>query len=203
MNKLVAFMASIIIVFLITIVFGFSYLQNEINTLDKQQQGNTPAPSSNPTTAQTYPTFTPNSPTRPPIDGSPANLIVKIENITYEAMPEYHTVRFLVTGSITNAGVQTAYNVSIHTQVLGNDDEIVTDRNTFLSPYDPNVIALPNTDLSIAGGVTYRFYSSQTSVIPMVGVAQSYCLDYSGKLTSTTMNVGSYRVTPLWSNTPT
>jgi hypothetical protein len=184
MNKFMVFTASIIIVLLVTVLVGFSYLQNEINVLNQ------------------HPTATPNPTPIQPVTGPPANLVIKIDYIEYRSMPQYHTATFSVTGNITNIGTQTAYNVSIHTQVWAHDGSLVTDRFSYLSPYQPNYIEEPNTDLSLAGGVTYRFKSFQSSTPPVL-VVQSYWLDSSGKLTSTTMDVESYTVTPLWSDTPT
>jgi hypothetical protein len=196
MTKLNMFIALVIIILLLTVSVGFGYLQIEINTLKNPN---------NPATNPSHPTITQGStatPTPIPVtSGSPANLIVKIDNITYDYVPDYHSDHFLVEGSITNIGGQTAYNVSIHTQVRDHNGALVMDIVSYLSEYKANEINFPNTDLSLAGGVMYKFDSVQSNLIPVaLSAARSFWLNASGKITSTTMDVASYSVTPLWSN---
>jgi hypothetical protein len=209
MNKFNVFIAFMLVLLLGSVLVGFSYLQNEINLLKPSpSQTSTPTPSSSNSTASSIPTYTPGStitatPT-PPTSGPPANLVVRINNVTYDYMPDYHTVNFGVSGSITNLGVQTAYNVTLRTQVWATDGSTVLDRVSYLSPSDPLVIEPPNTDFALAGSVNFDFISFQSSIIPGFATsAHSFWLDDSGKITSTTMDVASYTVTPQWSNSHT
>jgi hypothetical protein len=141
------------------------------------------------------PTPTP-TPISTPTGEEPANLTINVEELSFGTD---NGLELLIKGKITNTGDLTAYNVKLRIKTWfsngskGMDTTVTLNRQTLW--------LLPFESVNITGGDWYRLNNRWFPDNLVVDVPSEFWLDNGGYVYPYDL-ISTYRITPLWDNTP-